>query len=98
MIAKDTPRDGDFASLLEGKTKNTQGPAAESPQATQALDIPSAQRRQTVDDVLLHGEDPTEEFLDEWNELNNLPELSDEELAQQALNAPGDDGDINTPE
>jgi hypothetical protein len=98
MIAQNTPRDGDFASLLEGKTKKAQGPATQSPQATLSVDTSSTGRHQTVEDVLVHGEDPTEEFLDEWNELNNLPKLSDEEFERQALNAPGDDGDINTPE
>jgi hypothetical protein len=47
---------------------------------------------------LVEGEEPTEEFLEEWNALENAPELSDEELARQALDAPGDDGDTHTPE
>ncbi len=100
MTNQGTPRNGDFASLLEAKAKNTPEAAAS---ATGAAGAPSAlepftQRRQTIDDVLVHGEEPSEEFLQEWNELNNLPEVSDEELAQQALNAPGADGDVNTPE
>jgi hypothetical protein len=98
MIAKNTPRDGDFASLLEGATRNAQVHATELPKGPQAVDTSIPRRRQTIDDVVLHGEDPTKEFLDEWNELNNLPELSDEEFERQALNAAGDDGDINTPE
>lgn len=46
----------------------------------------------------MNGEEPTEEFLEEWNTLTNAPEISDEELEQQALSAPGDDGDPATPE
>lgn len=98
MTSQDTPSNGDFASLLEGKAKDAQPPAIQSPDATRAVDPAAIRPRQTVEDVLVHGEAPTEEFLEEWNELESLPELSDEELAQQALNAPGDDGDINTPE
>ncbi|MDZ7918628.1 hypothetical protein [Rhodoferax sp.] len=101
MTNQDTPHNGDFASFLEAKAKNT--PLAEAAPATVAAGTisaaePSTRRRQTIDDVLVHGEDPSDEFVEEWSELNNLPEVSDEELAQQALNAPGADGDINTPE
>ena len=98
MTSQDTPSNGDFASLLEGKAKNAQPFATERPDATLAVDPAAPRPQQTVDDVLQYGEEPTEELLAEWNELKNLPELSEEELAQQALNAPGDDGDINTPE
>lgn len=54
--------------------------------------------RQTIQDVLSDGEEPTNEFLEEWNALKNAPELSDEEFEQQALSAPGDDDDTGTPE
>jgi hypothetical protein len=101
MTNQDTPHNGDFASFLEAKIKNTPlaatAAATESAGASSAVE-PATQRHQTIDDVLVHGEDPSDEFLEEFNELNNLPEVSDEELARQALNAPGDDGDINTPE
>ncbi|PQA78142.1 hypothetical protein [Rhodoferax sp. TS-BS-61-7] len=99
MTSHNTPHNGDFASLLEEKAKNAPGPAADSAAPLAAIDSAiAAQRPQTIDDVLVHGEAPNDEFLEEWNELNSLPEVSDEELARQALNAPGDDGDINTPE
>lgn len=58
----------------------------------------AAPPRQTIQDVLIDGEEPTEEFLEEWNALENAPELSDEEFERQALSAPGDDGDTGTPE
>nr|WP_315848101.1 hypothetical protein [uncultured Rhodoferax sp.] len=98
MTNQDTPHNGDFASFLEGKTKNAQAPATAGLDVPPAAELTATRPRQTVEDVLVHGETPTEEFLEEWNELESLPELSDEELAQQALNAPGDDGDITTPE
>lgn len=47
---------------------------------------------------MIDGEEPTEEFLEEWNALENAPELSDEEFERQALSAPGDDGDTGSPE
>ena len=59
---------------------------------------PGDKRRQTLEDVLITGEEPSDEFLDEWNELENAPDVSDEELARQALEAGGDDGDPLTPE
>lgn len=100
MTDQDTPHNGDFASLLEAKAKNMPSAAASAtrPASAPPAAEPFTQRRQTIDDVLVHGEEPSEEFLQEWNELNNLPEVSDDELAQQALNAPGADGDIHTPE
>jgi hypothetical protein len=59
---------------------------------------PAAPERQTIEQVLVDGEEPTEELLQEWQALDEAPPLSDEELARQALNAPGADGDPSTPE
>jgi hypothetical protein len=99
MIIPDTPKDGDFASYLEARRKT---PATVSPGTgadhSAAFGAPIEQPRQTIQQVLVDGEEPTEEFLEELNALENAPELSDEELAQQALNAPGEDGDTRTPE
>lgn len=58
----------------------------------------SGRRRQTLPDVLAHGEEPTEEFLEEFVALREAPPVSDEDLAEQALNHPGVDGDARTPE
>lgn len=82
-----TPKDGDFASMLEqaGKT---------APQAAGAGGTP----RQTLDQVLVEGEEPTEEFLEDFNALREAPKVSDEELERQALEAGGADGDAATPE
>lgn len=99
MTTPDTPKDGDFASYLETrpKTPATVSPGTGADPSTD-FDVSVAQPRQTIQQVLVEGEEPTEEFLEEWNALENAPELSDEELAQQALSAPGEDGDTQTPE
>ncbi|MBL8413029.1 MAG: hypothetical protein JNM42_01160 [Propionivibrio sp.] len=54
--------------------------------------------KQTISDILLNGEEPTEEFLEEFIVLSEVPPLSDEEFERQALSAPGDDEDPSTPE
>ena len=54
--------------------------------------------REFLEEVLLEHEEPTQEFLDELAALERAPPLSDEELARQALDAGGGDGDSSTPE
>lgn len=94
----DTPNDGDFASYLEG-VQTSSGQASPLPTEGSENADPSADRRdQSIEDVVVHGEEPTDAFLEEWNAIQNAPGLSDEELARQALSAPGDDGDPSTPE
>ncbi len=100
MTNPDTPKDGDFAAYLEAKSRNR---STISPEQGGELniqtDVPVAvPPRQTIQQVLVDGEEPSAEFLEEWNALENAPELSDEELEKQALSAPGDDGDTQTPE
>ena len=94
-----TPKDGDFASYLEGKRKH---PSTISPEAgaepSTDFRVPVTGARQTIQQVLVEGEEPTDEFLEEWNALESAPVLSDQELARQALDAPGEDGDTITPE
>lgn len=95
MTQADTPKDGDFAAFLERKASEVllAGAAAVAPAAP---DSPHASP-QTLDDVL-DGEEPTEELLEEVDALEHAPPLSDEELAKQALEHPGADGDPSTPE
>lgn len=99
MKSSDAPKDGDFASLIEGKKKTAT--ATVPPDTDEGIDDsaspPGPPPRQTMQQVL-EGEEPSAEFLEELDALENAPELSDEELAKQALNAPGDDGDPGTPE
>ena len=94
MTRPETPADGDFASYLDARKQKA--PAEPAPSAD--FGSPAEPPRQTIQQVLVDGEEPTEEFLQEWNAAQEPPELSDEELARQALEAPGDDGDASTPE
>ncbi len=50
------------------------------------------------EDVLLGNAQPTPEMLEELAALQDAPELSEEELARQALADGGADGDTATPE
>lgn len=100
MQSSDTPKDGDFASFAE-KTQSRSGRADRGITDADEREYPSSPalpRRQTVEDVIVGGEEATEEFLEAWHAFQNAPELSDEELAKQALSAPGDDGEPTTPE
>jgi hypothetical protein len=83
----DTSEDGDFAAQLEQLARQAS-----------ASDLPAATRSQSIEDVLVHGEEPSDEFIEEMRTLNSAPALSDEELERQALEHPGADGDPRTPE
>ena len=48
--------------------------------------------------AVLAVEVPEEKSSEDPSELDDLPELTDEELERQALNDPGADGDTSTPE
>lgn len=100
MKSTDMPTDGDFASYLEGKKSRPGGaPDAATGVATSAsVSAPADVPRQTIEQVLVEGQEPTEEFLEEWNAVQSAPELSDDEFERQALEAPGEDGDPITPE
>jgi hypothetical protein len=96
MANTDAPEDGDFASYLERQAKRKpQGPAPPEGHIPVTVEV---EPQQTIEEVLGDDEQPTEEFLEEFRALNALPELSDEELARQALEDPGADGDVRTPE
>ena len=90
--------DGDFASYVEGVQKSSDRTSHLREEIPENADHSADGREQSIEDVVVHGEEPTNEFLEEWNAIQNAPELSDEELARQALSAPGDDGDPSTPE
>lgn len=98
----DTPEDGDYAAWLEQQqgraARGAPAPGPEpSPDLTPVLDE-EGPRKQTVEDVLVHGEEPTDEFLQEWRAADEVPMPSDEDLERQALEAGGQDGDPGTPE
>lgn len=98
MTSPDMPKDGDFAFYLQGKM----GPLADAPDAATSVGAnaiaPADAPRQTIEQIVVEGQEPTEEFLEEWNAEQSAPELSEEEFERQALEAPGEDGDPNTPE
>lgn len=103
MTPCDFPKDGNFAAYTEGLSQRPAAPQTLSDFGASSKkigdDTENAQPpRQTIQQVLAEGQEPTDEFLDEWNAQGDLPELSEEELARQALQAPGDDGDPHTPE
>jgi hypothetical protein len=102
MSNSNTPKDGDFASWVEGKSEALKHELGEKfPVPPTTLHSPSAHvetGRQKLEEVLLEHEEPSQEFLEELAALEQAPPLSDEELARQALEAGGDDGDSSTPE
>jgi len=99
MTHADTPRDGDFAAYLARKReelRKSPEPLVEprSPGGARTEDIA---RPQSIEDILLHGQEPTDEFIEEWNEAERN-QVSEAELERQALEHPGADGDPATPE
>ena len=102
MSNSNTPKDGDFAHWVEEKSEALKFELGEKfPTPPTTLHSPSAHvetSHQKLEEVLLEHEAPTQEFLDELAALEQAPPLSDEELARQALEAGGDDGDSSTPE
>jgi hypothetical protein len=105
MTNRDDPMDRDLAARLEpgmpisSKTTSATAPLADAPTSLQES-VPPAQNtvRQTIHDVLIAGEEPTDEFMEEFHVMESAAPLSDEELEQQALEHPGEDGDPQTPE
>lgn len=98
MTSPDIPKDGDFASYLERKISRPSNEPDAAASVGANTSAPSEASGQTIQQVLLEGQEPTGEFLEEWNAAQNAPELSDEEFERQALEAPGEDGDPSTPE
>ena len=92
-------KDGDFAAYLDGVANRNNNVVPEpGAQASNALPQEAKSEPQTIQQVFEEGQEPTDEFIEEFGALNEAPELSDEELERQALSAPGDDGDVRTPE
>ena len=94
-----TPKDGDFAKTLDelaGAKPGDGGAQAATPQPLIADE--GALLQAQIDKVLLPATGHTPEELQKIAELDELPPLSDEELARQAEAAPGADCDPETPE
>jgi len=102
MSNSETPKDGDFAAWVDNKAEALKFELGEKfpvpPTELHSPSMPAETGRQKLEEVLLEHEAPTPEFLEELKALEEAPPLSDEELARQALEAGGDDGDAATPE
>ena len=104
MSHPDKPQDeeGEFSHWVDERSEALKFKLGESfPVPPPALHSPSAHvetSHQKLEEVLLEHEEPSEEFLQELAALQAAPPLSDEELARQALEDPGADGDRSTPE
>ncbi|MES2979011.1 MAG: hypothetical protein V4731_11355 [Pseudomonadota bacterium] len=98
----ETPEQGELSHWIDEKSEALKFRLGEEfPVPPTVLHSPSVHvetSRQTLEEVLLEHESPSPELLDELAALENAPPLSDEELARQALDAPGSDGDPSTPE
>jgi len=102
MTADTPPPEGELKKLIDEQLELA---AAKIPALDPALVHPSPvdhEERQaahaTLEDVLLGNAVPTPEMLEELAALEAAPELSEEELARQALADGGADGDAATPE
>lgn len=102
MTSAESPKNGDFANWVEGKSEALKFELGEKfPVTASELHSPSVHietGKQNLEEVLLGHEAPGEAFLEELAALQDAPPLSDEELVRQALDAGGADGDNNTPE
>jgi hypothetical protein len=96
------PQNGDFAHWIEEKSEALKFELGEKfavpPTALLSPSVHVETGRQNLQEVLLEHEAATPELLEELSALATAPPLSDEELAQQALEAGGDDNDTRTPE
>ena len=102
MTNSETPKDGDFAHWVEEKAEAMRFELGEKfPIPPSELHSPSVHLEtsgQKMTEVLLGHEAPTDAFLEELNALETAPQMSDDELTRQALEAGGADGDPVTPE
>ena len=96
MSNSNIPGHGIFAALVEEKSLLVMAALPEAhpnPALIHAGEAPSpadGQVHQCLEDVLVNGEEPSEELLQALNDTIHLPPLTEEELAQQAL-AAGDE-------
>ena len=102
MTPDNTPPEGELDKLIDEQLELA---AAKIPAVKQGVVHPSPVDHEerpaphpTLEDVLLGNAVPTPEMLEELAALDAAPELSEEELARQALADGGADNDPTTPE
>jgi hypothetical protein len=102
MTPDPTVPEGEFAKLVDEQLELA---AAKIPALVPTVVHPSPvdheERKDAhanLEDVLLGNAEPTPEMLDELAALQGAPELSDEELARQALASGGAENDTSMPE
>ena len=100
MTRQDTPPEGGFNKLVDEQLElavvrlPALTPVHPSPVDHEELKVSHA----NIEDLLLGNAEATPEMLAEMAALQEAPELSDEELARQALAHGGADNDPATPE
>ena len=100
MTRQDTPPEGSFNKLVDEQLELAAvqlpalTPVHPSPVDHEELKVPHA----NIEDLLLGKAEATPEVLAEVAALLDAPELSEEELARQALAHGGADNDPATPE
>ena len=100
MAPTDAPQGGDFSKLINEQLELA---AARIPALEPAVVHPSPVDHEecrvahaSFEDVLLGNAEPSPEMLEELAALQAAPDLSEEELARQALADGGADGDPTT--
>jgi hypothetical protein len=100
MTHQDTPPEGGFNKLVDEQLELAAvklpvlTPVHPSPADHEELKVEHA----SIEDLLLGRAQATPEILEEIAALQDAPELSEEELARQALAHGGADNDPSTPE
>jgi len=102
MTTATTPPEGEINKLIDEQLElaATRIPAL-APTGVHPSPVDHEERSAAhadFEDLLLGNAQPTPEMLEELAALQAAPELSEEELARQALADGGADGDASTPE
>jgi hypothetical protein len=102
MTSNMTPEDGEFTDWIDEKAEALKFELGEKfpvpPTELHSESVHVETSAQKLEEVLLEHESATPEFLAELQALKDARPLSEAELAQQALEAGGADGDKSTPE